>query len=351
MENELNTVTKGFGYSLKISKKESPFSHVSTTDNEFYDNFHETKNLDLKSNGFENFQAILFPRTEDFSYNSNIHNYQLEDGIQKLFYKEESKYLNKEDFEQVILSQKSSEENVEKFNSEMISYLIKFLSNTKICEITNELYQTLKGKFFYLIKNQGFSRAIQKAFKKTNPDILGEIFREINNKLNNLIIDIYGNYFCQNLFPFLCLDERISFLRELKLNFVETSIHSTGTFAMQSIIEQLITSEEKQVIIEVTKSKKVLQSLSMNNNGCHVLGKIIMLIPEENIPFVYQHSFDNFISLSYNPNGICIIKKIITYSRKQSTIEKIKKILTDNFLYLIQNCYANYSIQTAIEVN
>ena len=65
--------------------------------------------------------------------------------------------------------------------------------------------------------------------------------------------------------------------------------------------------------------------------------------------FIYSYIFDNFLYLANNNNGICIIKKILTFVNKKNLHEKLKKIVKENALYLIQQSYGNFVIQVIIE--
>jgi hypothetical protein len=88
------------------------------------------------------------------------------------------------------------------------------------------LYEKLKGNFFDAILSQNGSIELQKALKSTNSKILSKIFEEVKhnllikilNKIPELIIDKYGNYFCQKLFKYIESEERIRFL-EIVLNY------------------------------------------------------------------------------------------------------------------------------------
>ena len=65
--------------------------------------------------------------------------------------------------------------------------------------------------------------------------------------------------------------------------------------------------------------------------------------------FIYSYIFDKFLYLANNNNGICIIKKILTFTNKKNLHEKLKSIVIENALYLIQQSYGNFVIQIIIE--
>jgi hypothetical protein len=82
--------------------------------------------------------------------------------------------------------------------------------------INEENYEVLKGKFYFFITSQVGSRVLQNCISKTNKDLLILIFNEIKDCLNELILNQYGNYFCQKFFSCLNKEYRISFLKAVR---------------------------------------------------------------------------------------------------------------------------------------
>jgi hypothetical protein len=74
-----------------------------------------------------------------------------------------------------------------------------------------------------------------------------------------------------------------------------------------------------------------------------------MSFEEENLPDIYKITIENYMLLSCNVNGLCVMKKIVIRARNEETIIKIQEIMIENFKTLIQNAYGNYTIQMAIE--
>jgi hypothetical protein len=76
---------------------------------------------------------------------------------------------------------------------------------------------------------------------------------------------------------------------------------------------------------------------------------MIICFTEDTIGDLYELILDNFVKLANNSNSLCIVKKLITYAKKETTISRTIEILLQNFSVLIQNSYGNYAIQTAFE--
>jgi hypothetical protein len=76
---------------------------------------------------------------------------------------------------------------------------------------------------------------------------------------------------------------------------------------------------------------------------------MIICFTEDSITDLYDVILENFVKLANNSNGLCIIKKLIGYAKKETTINKVIEIIIANFSTLIQNSYGNYTIQTSLD--
>ena len=106
------------------------------------------------------------------------------------------------------------------------------------------VYHLLKGKFIPLMKTQQTSRILQFYLDQTNEDIIHLIFLEIANDLEELILDIYANYFCLKIFYFLNKEDRMIFLHNISNKFDYLSINKISTYPIQCIIEKLNTEKK-----------------------------------------------------------------------------------------------------------
>ena len=136
-------------------------------------------------------------------------------------------------------------------------------------------------------------------------------------------------------------------MKGIEESFIELSSDSIGTYPIQTIIEHLNSKIEKNIIISAIKDR--YEELIYDPSGCHVLEKILICFEDEYTIFIYSYIFGNFLYLANNNNGICIIKKILTFVNNKKLHEKLKKLIKENALYLIQQTYGNYVIQVIIE--
>lgn len=99
------------------------------------------------------------------------------------------------------------------------------------------------------MKNQNGSRILQKALKNTDKNIISQMYSELKGNISNLLIDPYANYFIQKFFNFINENERIEFLKELKMSIIDVGNSKIGTYPLQSILEQLCTTTEREIIV------------------------------------------------------------------------------------------------------
>jgi hypothetical protein len=75
--------------------------------------------------------------------------------------------------------------------------------------------------------------------------------------------------------------------------------------------------------------------LAFDANGTHVLQKILLCMKEEDIDFIFEPVLENFIDLSMDQNGLCVIKKIVSKVEGHDKRIRIGKILSENVVVLV----------------
>ena len=229
---------------------------------------------------------------------------------------------------------------------EMLIYEMKKLL-LKYEKIDYYIFSKLQGNIISIIKTHKGSRIFQNYLKNTQCEILHQILLEILPQLSELLINPYANYFCKKFFTFLNQKDRIEFLTNIKSSLYSLCTNNIGTYPIQGIIEYLGSKAEKNIIINEIKCK--IKELCIDPYGAHVIEKILSCFEEENIVIIYKYISDNFLLLAYDSNGICIIKKIVSFIHKKKLHENIKSIVKENSMEIIKHTYGNFIIQSIIE--
>ena len=214
----------------------------------------------------------------------------------------------------------------------------------------HNVYTILQGKFIPLMKIQQSSRILQYYLDNTPLEIIHLIFVEIQNELIDLLFDIYANYFCLKIFYFLNNEDKIIYLKNISNNLNNLSINKISTYPIQCIIEKLNNEKEQEIIFNGIINN--LMKLCIDVYGTHVIEKIFSSFNyEKYLIYISNFILENFVFLVNNSNGLCIVKKeiLLEYKNKNDNFKKLKKLIIENSIILIQNPFGNYALQMAID--
>ena len=329
-----------------FNKNTFPNNFQNNINNNLHNNYNENNN-NIKNNVINNniknpnvnINEKNYKRKESRRRTCPSFNYIINENVQqdlKNFNNNNNQLIG--NYNNQMLYQNNSNEN-------LIFQLKYNLEKTQ--KIDHYIYGLIKGKFFSIIKNHKGSKIFQKYLKNTHSDILHQIFVELNQNLEELITDPYANYFCKRFFTYLNQKDRIDFLKFIEKSMVKLSSDSIGTYPIQTIIEHVGSKNEKIIIVNALKDN--VKELAIDPFGSHVLEKLLTCFEEEYINFIYNYIVDNFLDLANNNNGICIVKKILTFTHKKNIHDKLKVIIKENGLQLISHPYANFVIQIVVE--
>ena len=87
---------------------------------------------------------------------------------------------------------------------------------------------------------------------------------------------------------------------------------------------------------------------NQHENGCFVAMKLIKLVKSVDDD-IFLELLPNLMLLSKAEKGINVVKKLIPEIKDESIQYKIVEQYTERFHECIDNCYANYAIQTIID--
>ena len=342
-----------------------PINLFNNLSNNNFNRINNINNNNFQNNYQNNFQNNLNNiQNPNYADNNNIKNNNINNNISEKSYKRKESRRNTFPSFNLLMNEKIQQDlSIQNYNNnnqmignynpmlyqnnnEYLIFQLKF-NLEKTGKIDHYIYGLIKGKFFNIIKNHKGSKIFQKYLKYTHSDILHQIFVELSQNLEDLITDPYANYFCKRFFTYLNQKDRIDFLKGIEKSMVKLSSDSIGTYPIQTIIEHVGSKNEKIIIINALKDN--IKELAVDPFGSHVLEKLLTCFEEEYINFIYNYIVDNFLDLANNNNGICIIKKILTFTHKKKLHDKIKAIIKENGLQLISHPYANFVIQIVVD--
>lgn len=207
------------------------------------------------------------------------------------------------------------------------------------------------------------SKDLQKTIEKASSLFVDFVVKEIEKQFSLILVDQYGNYFCQKLFQKLSDDHKMRLLNSLAekcfdktkpskkptTKFFIVAGDSRGTHALQCFIECLNKAPFFAILSEIM-SKETLK-YAYNKHATHVLIKFLKL--SEVSPYldgIFEPLVKNFADLSSDSNGLPVIKTALSKFYLSPYKERMIREISNAALMLAQNAYGNYSIQVALDV-
>ena len=161
------------------------------------------------------------------------------------------------------------------------------------------------------------------------------------------MMDVYGNYFIQNLIKNSNENQINLIINYIKNDYVIIALNYSGTHVLQTLLDMIKTIEEEIILVESIKGNEL--KMAFDINATHVLQKMICVINEIRRNSINNIILKNIKALCLDANGICVVKKLIGNTFLCENKEKIIKLISENCIEIAQNPYGNYGIQYILE--
>ena len=190
---------------------------------------------------------------------------------------------------------------------------------------------------------------LQKLLEKSDPGVKLYFIQILKRQgLTAIMTSVHGNYFFQKLIKGSNNENIISnILNNILDDFITISKDDSGTFSIQALLNELSSINDINKILQKIKGKEL--EMIYDKNATYVIQKIVLYIPDFYRKDLNEIILQNFSKLCLDVNGICIIKNFIRTNNIEINKERMKIIITNNFVLLAQSPYGNYSIQFLME--
>ena len=224
-------------------------------------------------------------------------------------------------------------ENQKIFESNFFN--VDFFSDTTTTSSKSSTYSLVKPSspeidthiFLINVKTHQGSMAYQYLLNTYGPRPIASLLYKISPFLIDIMCSEYGNYFFQRLVTKLSLEQRLDVLRLISGNFIQICAHKSGTYSIQAVVSAIRTQKEEDMLRILLGRNLVF--LFTNENGHHVIQKIIIDYPEERRTYINQCIFDNIDKICVNEYGsLCVIKFINFNMNLLLRVELIKAVNT-----------------------
>ena len=224
------------------------------------------------------------------------------------------------------------------------SPMIPYFNYNNFINIGNN--QINKNDYIKLTKTQnGCQILINRIISE--PNFANEILLpNIKNELKEICTDIFGSPMIKSLLQSLTQQSMDLFLNSIKDYMIDICQTENGSRVMQSLIDKI---KDNNILLN-----KLIYYLSNDINlikifkssyGHHFIKYYLSKIHQKEFnTFIYKLIFTNFIELSQDKFGVCIVQKAFSESEKED-FDILLKLTEKNFKILINHCFGNYLIQ------
>ena len=198
----------------------------------------------------------------------------------------------------------------------------------------------------YICSQKG-AREMQKNIMKLPLECKTVLINSLGTNISKPMMDVYGNYFIQELIQGCSQSQIKTILRNITDSFENIALDYSGTHVLQSLLDMVTSEEDQKLILSMIKGHEL--EMAYDNNATHVLQKMLSTIKDTLRCELNKVIICDMKNLSLDSNGICLIKKFMSTTTIEENKKEIIHILTDNVIAISQNPYGNYVIQFLFE--
>ena len=197
----------------------------------------------------------------------------------------------------------------------------------------------------YLVKNQFGCKLLQEKSLSDHKFVNELLFKEIRNNLKELCCNFICNCLIKTILDILNPSNIDLFLFTIKDSLYDISLTEPGSRIIQKLIEKICNYPiliNKFIFYLANKNLGILFNSPYGN---HVLQKYLSLIKKkEYTNFIYNYIYDNFLKISKEKYGICVIQKSLSEGDDEQKI-KILEYIYINLEIIINDDYGNFLLQ------
>lgn len=200
---------------------------------------------------------------------------------------------------------------------------------------------------YEFICSQKGVREMQKNMMKLPIECKTVLINSMGTNISKPMMDVYGNYFIQELIQGCSQIQIRTILNNIKDSFDKIALDYSGTHVLQSLLDMSTSEEDELLILSMIKEHEL--EMAYDNNATHVLQKILSTIKDTIRSELNTIILSDLKNLSLDSNGICLVKKFMSTTTIEDNKSKIISVLTENVIEISQSPYGNYAIQFLFE--
>ena len=201
--------------------------------------------------------------------------------------------------------------------------------------------------FFY--KNQKGCRYLQQLLDENHKLASQKIYYLIKNKIKEISLDSFGNYFIQKVIKYLNNNQIKEILYSINDSFLEISFNQHGTRVIQKLIDKIQNDDSLIDIFNDIFVNKLLD-IFFNPNSTHIIIKYITTIKFQKTENIINLINNNVYNLATHKYSCCTLQKVIE-NLKENQRKKILISISNISELLFNDQYGNYVIQFILSLN
>ena len=194
------------------------------------------------------------------------------------------------------------------------------------------------------------SRMLQKSLGLFSSSDISNLFQLIYPKLSVIVVNSFGNYFCQKFFNKLDFNQRSLIWDFFNNNLIYYATQEYGNRCYQAMIDLVDNEQEEDKIINIVYP--YFRELAYNQFGTYVLQKIILKFSAKGKQKLVLFIKENISTLACDAQGVCILKKYIINIKSKEDVNSMNDF--NNLIYqwipkLCNDAFGNYAILCMFE--
>ena len=241
---------------------------------------------------------------------------------------------NKMDFKNLKMKQKENQ-FIPQEKKILLEDFIKYINN-------------IQSPIIEFVCNSKGALELQKMLEKSGYDIKMYFIQLLRREgLTIIMKNVHGNYFFQKLIKDSTEAITSNIISYILEDIIDISKDDSGTFSVQALINEISAKNDIIKIVQIIKGHEI--EMIYDKNATYVIQKIILKFPDIYRTELNEIILNNFSKLCLDVNGICIVKNFIKTNTIESNTQRMKIIISNNFVLLAQSPFGNYAIQFLIE--
>ena len=263
------------------------------------------------------------------------------------------------------------------------NYVVQKLLEFGTPQMKSDIRDTLQGEMLQLSLQMYGCRVVQKALETLDEDDLPRLLREFHQNVLSCIHDQNGNHVIQKCIEVMStkakaardkgddakadfLSEQIDFIFDDVLqNTSSLSCHPYGCRVQQRILEHCVEAKKIAALDEISKCHKTLLD---DQYGNYVIQHVLQFGRHSDRESILQIVVENgLLSLSKQKFASNVVEKLLKYGtpqQRKAVVREMLKVIDNQtgalqsagsegssvVLLMVRDAYANYVVQTTLDV-